>query len=188
MMVPDKLLAMKRINEEFKKKRKNPLTTFGITVGLPNKENIFEWNCTILGPRDSYYSGGIFYLKITFPENYPMKKPEIVFLTPIYHLNVVYSTGKFQPLGHICLSSLNDWRPEYTLKKILPEIFALFNKNNPDSSYDDFQNTRRNEFTYNRLLFEKKAKYFTKKYARPGVKIEEYPNGWDFTYDEISFF
>ena len=69
-----------------------------------------------------------------------MKKPEIVFLTPIYHLNVVYSTGKFQPLGHICLSSLNDWRPEYTLKKILPEIFALFNKNNPDSSYDDFQN------------------------------------------------
>ena len=51
-----------------------------------------------------------------------------------------------------------------------------------------FQNTRRNEFTYNRLLFAKKAKYFTKKYAGPGVKIEEYPKGWDFTYDEISFF
>ena len=52
---------MKRINEEFNELRKNPLTTFGITVGLPNKENIFEWNCTILGPRDSYYSGGIFF-------------------------------------------------------------------------------------------------------------------------------
>ena len=61
MMVPDKLRAMKRINEEFNELRKNPLTTFGITVGLPNKENIFEWNCTILGPRDSYYSGGIFF-------------------------------------------------------------------------------------------------------------------------------
>ena len=184
MIEPTKLQAMKRINEEYNEIKKNPMTTFGITVGLPDKENLFEWICSIIGPKDSFYRGGIFFLKIKFPDNYPLEKPEIVFLTPIYHLNVQYLTGKVSPLGHICINSLNKWKPEYKLQKILPEIFSFFSANNPDSSYDDFKNTRRNEYVYNRELFEKKAKYFTKKYAFPTGKIEEYPNGWDFTYNE----
>ena len=55
-------------------------------------------------------------------------------------------------------------------------------KNNPESAYDDEVNTRINEFTNNRDLFNKKAKYFTKKYASPFAKLKEYKNGWDFTY------
>ncbi len=56
------------------------------------------------------------------------------------------------------------------------------NKNNPDSPYDDHLNSRKNEFVNNRPLFNKKAEYFTKKYAYSNDKIIEYKNGWDFTY------
>ena len=64
MIEPTKLQAMKRINEEYNEIKKKPMTTFGITVGLPDKENLFEWNCSIIGPKDSFYRGGIFFLKI----------------------------------------------------------------------------------------------------------------------------
>ena len=59
-------------------------------------------------------------------------------------------------------------------------------KNNPESPYDDINHTRRNEFVNNPNLFAKKAKYFTDKYASPNYKLNplEFPNRWDFTYNE----
>ena len=182
MITPEKIKAMKRITEEYKRLQRSPLTNFGITVGLPNDDNIFEWKCTIMGPKDTFYKGGLFYLRITFPDNYPVSKPEVVFLTPIYHLNVKFFTGKTQPLGHICVNTLNDWNSGDSVLKILPELFTLMHQNNPDSPYDDGYNTRRNEFVKNKSLFAKKAEYFTKKYANPLFSVKEYPDGWDFTY------
>ena len=183
MMNQEKRNAMKRITEEFNRLKRSPLANLGITVGLFNEDNIFEWKCTILGPKDTCYKNGLFYLKIIFPDNYPNSKPEIIFLTPIYHLNVKYFVSEKQPLGHICVSTLNKWNPGDSVRKVLPELFALLHKNNPDDPYDDTNHTRRNEFVNNRALFEKKAEHFTKKYASPLLmKVKEYPNGWDFTY------
>ena len=184
MMTPEKMNAMKIITEEYKEFIRDPSASLGITVGLFNEDNIFEWKCTILGPKDTFYSGGLFYLKIIFPNNYPHSKPEMVFLTPIYHLNVKYFVSQHQPLGHICVNTLNDWNDGDSVKKILPELFALLHKNNPLSPYDDTNNTRRKEFENNPTLFAKKAKYFTKKFASPYAKLKEYPNGWDFSYNE----
>ena len=98
-----KLEAMKIIQEELKELTRNPRSNLGITVGLLDEDNLFEWKCTILGPSDTCYKGGLFILKITFPEDYPNTKPEIVFQTPIYHLNVKFFANGKQPLGHICV-------------------------------------------------------------------------------------
>ena len=150
------LFQNKKITEEYKALNRSPLVNFGITVGLYDEDNIFEWKCTILGPKDTYYKGGLFYLKILFPNDYPNTKPEIVFLTPIYHLNVKYFVSPNQPLGHICVNTLNQWNPGDSIKKILPELFTLMHQNNPDSPYDDGCNSRRNEYVNNRELFKKK--------------------------------
>ena len=176
--------ALKIIAEEYKQLNRAPLVNLGITVGLFNEDNMFEWKCTILGPKDTFYKGGLFYLKIIFPPNYPQSKPEMLFLTPIYHLNVKYFVSQKQPLGHICVSTLNEWKSGDSVKKILPELFALLHKNNPLDPYDDTNHSRRNEFENNLTLFEKKARYFTKKYASPFSKPKDYPNGWDFSYNE----
>ena len=183
-MNPQKLNALRRIQEEYKQLHRSPLVNFGITVGLYDEDNLFVWKCTILGPKDTFYKGGLFYLKIIFPDTYPQTKPEIIFLTPIYHLNVKFFVGGLQPLGHICVNTLNEWNPGDSVKKVLPELFTLMHKNNPDSPYDDSYQTRRKEFINNNALFAKKAKYFTKKYAQPYLKLKDYPNGWDFSYYE----
>ena len=126
MLTQTKIDAMKRITEEYKYLINHPFPTFGITIGLINENNIFIWKATILGPKNTPYQGGLFHLKITFPDDYPNRAPEIIFENPIYHLNVKFFVYGEKPLGHICLSTLNDWKKEYTMIQVLPEIFDLF--------------------------------------------------------------
>ena len=183
ILSPIKLQAMKRIKEELKILTKEPLTNFGCNVGLFKEDNLFEWKGSMMGPSDTSYKGGLFYFKIIFPDDYPNSKPEIFFLTPIYHLNIKFFASGRQPLGHISLSTIYDWKSSYSMSKIIPEIFYLLSHNNPLSPYDYTDGRRRNEFENNRSLFEEKARYFTKKYANP-LGEREYTTDWDFTYNK----
>ena len=156
---------MDRIKEEYLDLRIHPITDCGIEVFLLDPNNVYEWVFTLFGPKDTSYSGGIFLLKAIFPKNYPEEAPEICFISPVYHVNVNHKMPKFsggEGLGHVCISTLNWWKKEYTMREILKNIFALFYIGNPDSPYGL---DRAQEFRNNRELFEKKVVYFTKKYA-----------------------
>ena len=61
----------------------------------------FHWQATIMGPEGSPYSGGVFFLHINFPEDYPFKPPKVSFTTTLYHPNV-------NSTGAICLDILKD--------------------------------------------------------------------------------
>ena len=180
-----KVEAMKKIKEEFEHMNRSPNPNIGVTVGLPDPNNIFVWRATLTGPKDSSYKGGVFILNIIFPNDYPMHPPEVCFKTPIYHVNVNPMKDKFgnaERLGHVCISTLNWWKPEYNMNEVLTNIFGLFYMANPDSPYGL---DRANELRNNKALYEDKIKFFTKKYANPGYcdinKI--YNDSWDFTYN-----
>ena len=168
------------INNEFNDLAQNPIAAIGVCVGKPDQNNPYEWRCTMIGPSDTSFGGGLFYLRIKFPTNYPYSAPEVLFITPIYHVNVNHINQPGCPLGHICLSTLNFWNPEYRMREVLTNIFALFYLGNPDSP---FGIDRQNEMRNTPDLFERKIKYFTKKYADPNIGYKEYSN-WDFTYHE----
>ena len=167
-------IARQKIAEEFKDINRNPMANIGFSVGLPNESNVFEWRCTLMGPSDSPYKNGLFYIKVLFPDNYPTGKPEVRFITPIYHVNVnhVQNYGdEIDPLGHVCISTINNWKPTYNMRQVFIDIFALFYLGNPESP---FSLERKEEMKNNPKLYEKKVKYFTQKYAFIGKPYKEY--------------
>jgi len=105
--------------------KKDPLSNIGCTVGLPDHSDIYTWKCTLVGPEDSPYKGGIFQLYIKFKKNFPMEGPEVIFDTPIYHMNINPVAGN-QPLGHCCVSTVNFWTPDTSIEDLLTSIFGLF--------------------------------------------------------------
>jgi len=65
---------------------------------------------------DSPYSGGVFFLAIHFPTDYPFKPPKVNFTTRIYHPNINSN-------GSICLDILRDqWSPALTISKGTPSM------------------------------------------------------------------
>ena len=156
----------KRNVEEYKNLNRNPLPNCGITVGLVDDNSYDDWKISFTGPHDTSYKNGLFFLRIHFPPDYPNKAPEVYFLTPIYHLNVNPCAPKKEgdeSLGHVCISTLNWWKPEYKIKEVLLNIYSLFYMANVDSPYGI---NRAQEYKTNIGVYQEKVKYFTKKYAK----------------------
>lgn len=185
-----KLKVIKKIREAFRETNNYLDKIWGsyaeFSISIPEEDNLFEWRFILHGSQYSLYKNGLFYLKITFPDDYPNTKPKIVFLTPIYHLNVKFYVDGDEPLGHINDNSLNNWMKEEHLDfKNLPSILlSLLYQNNPENCYDYNDHRRKNEYINNKSLFEEKAAYFTKKYANIYEWKKEYSTDWDFTYNQ----
>ena len=120
-----------KLKKEYEDLQSNPNASIGCTVGLFDKNDLFNWKVSLLGPKDSFYSGGIFFLKLKFPKDYPNNPPQIYFLTPIYHLNVCpfKNTDEKETLGTIHENLFNyeiNKDNNITVKEILTKLYAIF--------------------------------------------------------------
>ena len=179
--------AMKIIKKQYIDISKYPITSIGLTAGLFNDDDYFNWKLTMLGPKDSPYRGGIFIIKVIFPENYPNSAPNIIFLTPIYHLNVnpnKTEKDETERLGYINLGIIKKWKPETKLRQIFIQLYALFYFPNTELSYTM---DRAIEYKFKRALYEEKVKYFTKKYTNLYKLNKIYDKSWDFSFDDSGF-
>ena len=156
MINKKKMAAMRYLKKEFDALQNDPILSLGCTVGLPDKNNLFHWKISLCGPVDTPYAGGMFFLTADFTDDYPEKKPEVRFTNKIYHLNVSPTNG------HICISTLNSWKPKTPMVDVISSIFALFYDQNPKSPYSG---EMAREYETNRAQFNKKAEEWTKQYA-----------------------
>lgn len=143
-----------RLQTEAKEFKNSPPPNCSANPTDPN--NLYVWNATIIGPIDSPFAGGIFNLKINFPQKYPFSPPKVKFVTKIYHPNI-------DNYGSICLDILKDqWSPALTTSKILLSICSLLTDPNPD---DPLMVDIANQYKKNRKLYEATAKEWTQSFA-----------------------
>ena len=145
--------TLKRLQAELKEMNMNPPTN--CSAG-PINDNMTQWQATIMGPEGSPYHGGIFNLKIDFPENYPFKPPKVMFTTKIYHCNI-------NSTGGICLDILkNQWSPALTISKVLLSICSLMDDPNPN---DPLVSEIAELLRTNKTLHDETARVWTMNYA-----------------------
>ncbi|RDB27811.1 Ubiquitin-conjugating enzyme E2 [Hypsizygus marmoreus] len=146
-------MALKRINKELIDLGRDPPSS--CSAG-PTGDNMFQWQATIMGPGDSPYAGGVFFLSISFPTDYPFKPPKVSFTTKIYHPNINAN-------GSICLDILRDqWSPALTISKVLLSICSMLTDPNPD---DPLVPDIAHLYKTDRTRYEATAREWTRKYA-----------------------
>ena len=116
-------MALRRITKELKDIEADPPAN--VSAG-PNGDDLFKWQATLMGPSDSPYENGVFFLEITFPQDYPFKPPKVKFNTKIYHCNV-NDKG-----GHCLDIDKDNWSPALTITKLLMSLHSLLTDPNPD--------------------------------------------------------
>eukprot|EP00736_Rhodelphis_marinus_P008165 Rmarinus@m.26225 len=115
-------MALKRIVREIKDMADPPENC---SAG-PMDSDPFHWQATIMGPTDSPYAGGIYFLDILIPNDYPFKPPKVTFLTKIFHPNINSN-------GNICIDILTKaWSPALTISKVLLSLSSLLTDPNTD--------------------------------------------------------
>ena len=70
--------AIRRILADVRELKLHPSSRY---YAQPLEDDMFEWHFTIRGPDDTPFAGGIYHGRILLPADYPMKPPNIVFMT-----------------------------------------------------------------------------------------------------------
>jgi ubiquitin-conjugating enzyme E2 D/E len=156
--------TLKRLAAELLNLLRHPSEGFS---AHPTDGNLFRWNGTVQGPRDTPYARGLFKLNINIPGDYPVQPPTVTFATKIYHPNIDSDSG------FISLSILGDeWSPVLTISTVLLSIQAYFGS--PDTTNAVMPEIA-HEYESDRAKYEETAKQWTDKYADRTEVIEPTP-------------
>ena len=149
----------RRLDRELIEFNKDPPADCSISMA---DNTLGFWCAKLLGPGDSPYQGGVFFLNIRFPQDYPFKPPRCTFTTKIFHPNIGLN-------GQVCCCALDilgdQWSPALTIGKVLLSISSLLTDPNPDSVCNNGNYEAAHLYKTDRSKFESIAKEWTKKYA-----------------------
>ena len=118
--------AIKRILSDLQLLEETPLISDGINHSF-NEANMYNMKVMMIGPSETPYENGFFFFDITFPTDYPMSPPKVIYCTQDNNIRFnpnLYVNGK------VCLSMINTWSgpgwtPCNTISSVLLSLQAL---------------------------------------------------------------
>ncbi|CAF1307794.1 unnamed protein product [Rotaria sp. Silwood1] len=130
------------------------------------KDNILFWKIIMNGPPGSRYCGYRWLLSVEFPSHtYPLRPPDIRFITPIYHCNISDD-------GKICHEILRShWTKQTSMYDVLQQIISLLFQPEPN---DALSTAKGDLFKRSEDDYFKELQQHNKKYAN--ATIEELKN------------
>lgn len=81
----NRVVAFKRLLQEYKALTAD--APEGIVAGPRDEDDYFTWVAMFSGPEGTPFEGGVFEAELKFPEDYPLKPPEMRFLDKMWHPN-----------------------------------------------------------------------------------------------------
>ncbi|KAJ7098121.1 ubiquitin-conjugating enzyme/RWD-like protein [Mycena belliarum] len=110
--------AVKRIMQEARELANDPSPEYS---AAPLEDDIFEWHCTLRGPAESEFEGGLYHFRILLPAEYPFRPPSLMMLTP---------NGRFETDTKICISftSYHEelWQPAWGVRTAIIGLQGFF--------------------------------------------------------------
>ncbi|XP_038691179.1 ubiquitin-conjugating enzyme E2-23 kDa-like [Tripterygium wilfordii] len=144
-------------------------------------DGLNEFHVEFEGPKNTFYKGGVWKVRVTFPNDYPYKSPSVGFINRIYHPNVDEMSGS------ICLDVLNQkWSPMYQLRNVFDDFLPqLLTYPNP---YDPLNKEAAALMIRDLTAYEQKVKEHCQRYAKKPedvvAKEEEKSSDVELTDDE----
>ncbi|PON92526.1 Ubiquitin-fold modifier-conjugating enzyme [Trema orientale] len=119
-------------------------------------EDPLKWQGVIFGPPYSPYEGGVFFLSIDLPQDYPSKPPTIKFTTKVFHPNI-------DDEGTVYVDILEEehWKPIHTIESLLVSLCSLLGDPDPLGNFNESCVLYRDD----REEYYKVAREWTRKYA-----------------------
>ena len=146
-----KTVGLKRLTREYITILKNPVECI---EAHPLEENLFEWYY-VLKPVQPPYNDGVYYGKLVFPSEYPMKPPEIYMITP---------NGRFETNTKICLSMSSfhpeSWNPSWSVSTILLGIMSFMYEDTITTGAIKTTIKQKRKYARNSLKFNKQFNNF----------------------------
>jgi len=104
--------ALTRLKREYTNIQKDSIPH---VVARPREDNMLVWHYVLHDlPVQSPYTGGVYWGKLVFPKEYPLKPPSIYMMTP---------SGRFEVNMRLCLSMSDfhpeSWNPSWRIESIL---------------------------------------------------------------------
>lgn len=152
-------LAESRLTDEFKKIEKE------LPFFTPVRGNLRHYVGWISGPPNSPYKDRFFKLEIRLPEDYPFEPPIVRFITPVWHPNILPSTGEIcNDILKISGESKYTWSPGSDIVSVVMNIIAMlggvFNIQSP------LNEIAANDFLKAQSKFEEKARKWALEYGK----------------------
>ena len=116
--------AIKRIMKDIKILKLCKLEDENIFVST-DEDDIFKLKALIIGPpiKNAPYQGGFYFFDITYPKDYPLNPPKVVFST--LNKNVRFNPNLYID-GKVCLSVLNTWSgPGWTSCQSIKDVLII---------------------------------------------------------------
>jgi ubiquitin-protein ligase len=119
------LHQLKRVYKEYKHLHQFPVQDgIGVAATICG-DDLTHWEACIVGQADTPYEGGVFFLDVWLPHDYPCGPPIVRFITPVYHCNIGAD-------GRINVDILHDkWSPGLNVRTVVISLAVFLTDPNP---------------------------------------------------------